>query len=238
VSLLRSLLAWVSGLSVFALGLGGVFAGTALGTRRGYDPAVKALCRRLIRCFRMSVRVKGLERLDRRRPYIFLSNHVNILDGFLLYGHIPWRFRGLELASHFRWPVYGRLIRIFGNIPVDPGSGAVSARGLRRARHVLRGGVSILVLPEGHRTRDGKLGGFGSGAFRLALGSGVDLVPVVMAGAFDALRTGSWRVTPGRVDLIVGEPLPAREHAAGGLEGLRSTTRGRMLSMLAGASGA
>jgi 1-acyl-sn-glycerol-3-phosphate acyltransferase len=233
VSLLASVLAWVSGASVFALIAGLIFAGTAVGSRAGYDPAAKALCRRLMRCFRMRVRVEGLERLQRGRPYIFLANHVNILDGFLLYGHLPWPFRGLELASHFRWPVYGPFARVFGNIPVDPRDGALSARGLARARRVLGRGVSILVLPEGHRTRSGSLGAFGRGAFRLALASGVELVPVVMAGAFDVLRTGSWRVTPGPVRVRVGEPLPVSGGAASGPDALRSLARERMLALLA-----
>lgn len=233
--LLTGLLAWASGLLVFSLMLWLTFAGAAFSTPRGYDAAAKLLCRRLVRSFRMRVRVEGLERLDRRQTYIFLANHVNILDGFLLYGHLPWVFRGLELAGHFSWPVYGLFTRLFGNIPVDPASPATTARGLRRAALLLRSGISILVLPEGHRTRDGRLGEFGRGAFRLAVQSGVPVVPVVMAGTFRVMRTGTWRITPGAVRVIVGEPLTAPESRRAGLEGIRDLARGRMREMLAAA---
>lgn len=227
-----SLLSWASGALVFSLMFGLAAIGAAFSSPRGYDLPAKALCRLLVRCFRMRVRVSGLEGLDQGRPYVFLANHVNILDGFLLYGHLPWVFRGLELASHFRWPVYGLFIRLFGNIPVDASDHRLSARGLGRAERALRKGISILVLPEGHRTRDGRLGGFGRGAFRLAVNSGVDVVPVVMAGAFQAMRTGSMRITPGPVRLMVGRCFPARQCASAGEKGLRELARARMLEML------
>ena len=232
---MRSLVAWTCGLFVFALLHLLVIVGAALSAPRLCDAPVKFLCRRLTRSFRMRVRVEGLERLVRGRTCIFVSNHVNILDGFLLYGHIPWAFRGLELAGHFSWPVYGRFTRLFGNIPVDPADPVTTARGLRRARRLLLQGVSILVLPEGHRTRDGRLGRFGRGAFSLALQSGMPVVPVVMAGAFCVMRTGSWRVKPGPVQVIVGEPFTREVCLRAGVEGLRDLARSRMQQMLAAA---
>jgi 1-acyl-sn-glycerol-3-phosphate acyltransferase len=232
VSALASLLSWASGLAVFSLILVLVFSGEALSGPRGYDAAAKLLCRRLVRCFRMRVQVEGLEALERGAAYIFIANHVNILDGFLLYGHLPWLFRALELASHFSWPVYGLFLRIFGNIPVDPSDPSLTARGLRRARRALRNGTSILVLPEGHRTRSGRLGSFGRGAFLLAAQSGAVLVPVVMHGAFRVMRTGSWRISPGKVRLIVGEPIRPQEYQALGTNGLAALARGRMHSLL------
>lgn len=232
---MRSFLAWACGLLIFALMYLVVLAGAVFAAPRIYEVPAKLLCRRLIRSFRMRIRVEGLEGLVRGRTYIFVSNHVNLLDGFLLYGHIPWVFRGLELAGHFSWPFYGRFTRLFGNIPVNPADPATTVRGLRRAGRLLRQGISILVLPEGHRTRDGRLGRFGRGAFSLAVQSGMPVVPVVMAGAFRVLRTGCWRVTPGPVRVIVGEPLTAAECRQAGTEGLRDLVRGRMQRMLASA---
>jgi 1-acyl-sn-glycerol-3-phosphate acyltransferase len=230
-----SLLAWTSGLLVFGLILPLVFAGAAFSSPHGYDAPAKVLCRRLVRSFRMRVRVEGLERLVNGRACVFVANHVNILDGFLLYGYLPRVMRGLELAAHFSWPVYGLFTRVFGNIPVDPADPATNARGLRRARRLLARGVSILVLPEGHRTRDGSLGPFGRGAFRLALQCGVPVVPVAIAGAFEVLRTGSRRVTPGPVRVLVGEPFAPEACVAAGADGLRDLARERMQRMLAAA---
>ena len=96
-----------------------VLAGAA--SPRSYDGVLKLLCRILVRCFPIRVEVSGLERLDRKKSYLFIANHVNILDGFVLYGYLPWLFRAVELERHFSWPVYGWFIRTFGNISVSPG---------------------------------------------------------------------------------------------------------------------
>jgi 1-acyl-sn-glycerol-3-phosphate acyltransferase len=203
-----------------------VLAGTA--SPRSYDRVLKVLCRLLVHCFGVRVELSGLEKLERAKSYLFIANHVNILDGFILYGWLPWLFRAVELEEHFSWPVYGWFIRTFGNIPVSPGSSARTAAGLRRANSTLRAGISILVLPEGHRTLTGEIGAFGRGAFRIAERTGARIVPVVMAGSFAVMRRGHWTVRPGKIRLRVGEPiLPRRETSA-----LRDLARERMIGML------
>ena len=193
-----------------------------------YDAVLKLLCRLLVSCFGVRVETSGLEKLDRGKSYLFIANHVNILDGFILYGWLPWLFRGVELEEHFSWPVYGWFIRVFGNIPVSPGSSARTAAGLRKAVKALNAGVSILVLPEGHRTLTGEMGPFGRGAFRIAERTGAPIAPVVMAGAFSVMRRGRWTVRPGTVRLRAGEPILPRGEASA----LRDLARERMAALL------
>ena len=197
---------------------------------RSYDRVLKLLCRLLVRCFVVRVETSGLGKLEGRKSYLFISNHVNILDGFVLYGWLPALFRGVELEEHFSWPVYGWFIRRFGNIPVSPGSPARTAAGLRRADKALGAGISLLVLPEGHRTKTGGLGVFGRGAFRIAERTGAEIVPVVMAGAFHVMRRGRWTVQPGTVRMMVGDPIPASSRPDAAT--LRDLAREKMTIML------
>jgi len=228
---LLSAVSWISGIIVFCLMalLLLVLAGAA--SPRSYDGVLKTMCRLLLRCFPVRVQVVGLSRLDRGKPYLFIANHVNLLDGFLLYGHLPWMFRGIELESHFSWPIYGWFIRRFGNFPVSPGSAARSAAGLRRADRALAAGQSILVLPEGRRTRTGALGAFGRGAFRLAERTGAAIVPIVMAGAYSVMRKGRWTVHPGTVRMVIGDPIDPARHRRDA-SGLRDLARAKMERML------
>ncbi len=229
---LVSVLSWTGGILVFAFMslLLLIFAG--ISSPRSYDGVLKLLCRILVHCFPVRVEVWGLSRLDRRRSYLFISNHVNILDGFFLYGWLPWLFRAVELDTHFTWPVYGWFIRTFGNIPVSPGSAAETAAGMRRADRALREGISILVLPEGHRTRTGSLGGFGRGAFRIAERTLGEIAPVVIAGAFHVMRIGRWTVKPGTVRILVGDPIRTGDLARRDALSLRDLVRERMELML------
>jgi 1-acyl-sn-glycerol-3-phosphate acyltransferase len=232
VTVLTSLLSWMLGFAVFGMMVAYLFIFTPIASPAGYDGVAKVLCRLLAHCFVVRVRVEGLERLDRGRNYIFLSNHVNILDGFLLFGYLPWSFRSLELEEHFSWPVYGWFTRAFGNIPVSPTGGNKAFAGLRRADRLLRNGTSLLVLPEGHRTRTGRLGSFGRGAFYIAVRTGVEMVPMVIIGAFQVLRTGSWKVRPRTVRIVVGDTFTPSECRALGAAALRDRARERMARML------
>ncbi len=232
-----SLLSWMAGIAVFSFMslVLLVFAGIA--SARSYDAVLKLLCRLLVRCFPIKVEVSGLRGLDLRKSYLFIANHVNILDGFVLYGYLPWLFRAVELEEHFSWPVYGWFIRTFGNIPVSPGSGAKTAAGMRRADKALNAGISILVLPEGHRTRTGTLGAFGRGAFRIAVRTGVEMVPVVMAGAFHVMRVGRWTVRPGTVRVVAGEVIKPASYPRYDAVALRDLAHDRMARMLREAEG-
>ena len=91
----------------------------------------------------------------------FVSNHVNLFDPFVLYSAMPQFIRGLELESHFRIPVYGWLMKRFGNVPVpDVNRPSDLKRMWRLTRAALDSGVSLVVFPEGSRTITGRVGRF------------------------------------------------------------------------------
>ena len=225
-----SVLSWLAGAAVFSFMSLLLMMLAGIASPRSYDGVLKVLCRVLVRCFVVRVRTSGLEKLARGKSCLFISNHVNILDGFILYGWLPVLFRGVELERHFSWPVYGWFIRRFGNIPVSPGSPARTAAGLRRADKALRAGMSLVVLPEGHRTRTGDLGPFGRGAFMIAERAATDIVPVVLAGAYAVMRRSRWTIRPGTVRVIVGDPIPASPGKDASR--LRDLARDRMTRML------
>jgi 1-acyl-sn-glycerol-3-phosphate acyltransferase len=230
VTCVGSVISWLAGAAVFSFMSLLLLVLAGIASAQSYDSVLKFLCRVLVRCFVVRVQASGQGKLASGKSYLFISNHVNILDGFVLYGWLPVLFRAVELEEHFSWPVYGWFIRTFGNIPVSPGSPARTAAGLRRADKALGAGVSLLVLPEGHRTLTGGLGSFGRGAFRIAKRAGAEVVPVIIAGSFHVMRRGRWTVRPGTVRMLIGDPIPAspRRDAAA----LRDLAYRRMAAML------
>ena len=138
-----------------------------------------------------------------------MLNHVNILDAFVFYSAFPGWARGIEEESHFDWPVYGWVIRRMGQVPVSRKSGIKAMESLRRAAELIRGkrDFSFMVLPEGTRTRDGKLGRFKKGGFLLALETGLDILPLVQKGAYRINRRGSLFIRPGRVEFVIEKPV-------------------------------
>lgn len=203
-----------------------------LGNQKLLDPLIKLVCRVLPLGFGCRVRVTGRARVDPGKPYIFMSNHVNIFDPVILYGHIPNFLRAVELESHFSWPVWGTITRRLGNIPISHKHMARALESLHKAAELMRQGTSIAILPEGHRTRDGRLGAFMRGPFRLALNVEADIVPMAMKGGFDRKNVHSRLVRPGRMELAIGRPISFQTFAAQTERELRNTVRAAIQTLL------
>lgn len=218
---LRSLLSWIGGALVLVPMAFVLVVCPFFMSRKRWDPLVKGLCRALVRAFGYQVRLFGLENLPtsilpggvQASGFVIVANHVNLMDAFLLFGYLPCPFRGLEQLQHFSWPVYGALIRRFGNIALDQSGGGRTAGALMAAGEALRNGTSLLILPEGHRTRTGRFGPFMRGAFRLAHKTAAVLVPVVQRGGWEVFHKGEKLVRPGPVDLVVLPPWTVERRA-------------------------
>lgn len=199
-----------------------------------FHPYTKWACRVILRSLLVRVKVEGLEHFKRDKVYLFICNHVNILDVLVLYGHIPNYFRGVELDEHFDWFFYGLVIRRLGMIPISQTNGRSAMKSLRYAQQVIAGGTSVLILPEGGRTLDGRFQPFKRGAFVLAKKAGVDVVPSVMTGAFEIMRKGSLLIRPGRMTLRFGQPLAFEDIQQWDTQTIESVVRARMETLFHG----
>jgi 1-acyl-sn-glycerol-3-phosphate acyltransferase len=146
------------------------------------------------------VEVRKSPGFDPRRTCFLVSNHVNLFDPFVLYGVTPQFFRGLELESHFRIPVYGWLMKRFGNVSVPALTRPSDLKRMwRMTQSALDRGVSLVVFPEGSRTITGHVGPFYDGVFRMALQFGAPITPVSIVGSFEFNRKTSWMLRPSRI---------------------------------------
>ncbi|MCD6396912.1 MAG: 1-acyl-sn-glycerol-3-phosphate acyltransferase [Spirochaetaceae bacterium] len=202
------------------------------GNQRLFDPLIKLLCRIFPSVFGIKIKTTGLENIDPKKTHIFMANHVNIFDGFILYGYIPSFIRGIELEDHFSWPLWGTITRKMGNIPIshkNPESALIS---LDKASTVISHGTSVTILPEGHRTRDGKLQEFKGGPFRLAKNAKVDIIPIAMKGLWHRKSVHSKIVRPGNVELLIGNPVTAESYKNISHKELKPKIREIILRML------
>lgn len=173
----------------------------------------------LLRCFTkqmvwvsgIDLHVHGLENLDRTKSYVVMFNHFNFLDHFVIYDVLKLRLRGLEKEAHFHWPVYGRLMRLIGIIPIPPrGNTEKALESLEIAKNKINEGYSMLIAPEGTRTVDGNLGSFKKGGFHLAIQTQADILPVVFQGMYAFNKKHSKLLQPGRVDLYIEPAIPTK----------------------------
>lgn len=154
------------------------------------------------------VRVHGLERIAPQGSYLLVSNHLSYMDTPVMLAHIPVQFRFLAKRGLFQIPLLGQHLSRTGHIPVprDDPRAAVKAMQLAAAT-IQRKRISLLIFPEGGRSRDGELQPFKEGAAYIAIRAGVPIVPVAIRGTREVLPFGSGVVKSGIVELHILEPI-------------------------------
>lgn len=205
----RSFFIWVLTLPVFLAACLAILLATFLLRGRALEAVIKGGCRAVLAVAGVRLRVRGRENIVPGRGYIAMMNHVNFFDPLVYQAVFPGPMRGAEEESHFRWPVYGATIRRLGMFPIDRKDTARAIETLRRAAAWVRSrpGSSFGIMPEGTRTRDGRLSPFKRGGFVMAVETGLDILPIVQRGAYEVARKGSLVIRPGRVEVTVEPPV-------------------------------
>ncbi|MCA1757016.1 MAG: 1-acyl-sn-glycerol-3-phosphate acyltransferase [Bacteroidales bacterium] len=127
----------------------------------------------------------GKENLT-EKTCVIVANHQSILDIPLIH-ILGGDFRWVSKESVFRIPLLGATMRMAGYIPVIRGNAESVTAMMNRAEEYLKEGVSVILFPEGTRTKDGEVKRFRSGAFRLALSVNMPVQPVVIDGTAGVL---------------------------------------------------
>jgi 1-acyl-sn-glycerol-3-phosphate acyltransferase len=205
---IRSLFLWaISGIHFAVVCTLLIFLAIFVDPRKNDWPQ-RLFFRNILRLIGVQFEVHRSGGFDPQRTSIFVSNHVNIFDPFVVYSAIPQFFRGFELESHFKIPIYGSLMGRFGNIPVPDAPSRESLEVMtKRAKAALDSGISLIVFPEGARTRDGHVHNFKKGIFNLAQKFGIPIVPVSIAGAYQCFQTGNWMLYPGKITVYVHDTI-------------------------------
>ncbi len=175
------------------------------------DRPIKYSMKALFAILFIRINCVGKKHIDVNKSYVFMPNHTSYFDPWVLNVCIPNYVRGLETTRHFKWPVYGFYIRYFGNIPINPKSLSESLKSIRQAASYLKNGKSVIVFPEGTRTKDGNLGQFKRLPFLLAKESKKDIIPVGTAGLSTLLPYKSFLIKPCRITIRFGQKIPAEE---------------------------
>jgi 1-acyl-sn-glycerol-3-phosphate acyltransferase len=207
---IRALVLWaVSGVHFFVLCSLLVLLGMVVDPRKNDWPQ-RVFFRNILRLAGARFVVQQSQGFDPNRTSLFVCNHVNLFDPFVIYSAIPQFVRGFELASHFKIPAYGWMMGRFGNVPV-PDESDRSRAGIqemtRKARSAFDSGVSLIAFAEGSRTRDGRVGPFQKGVFRLAIKFGVPIVPMSIVGSYEFHRTGDWMLYPGKITVFLHDTI-------------------------------
>ena len=154
----------------------------------------------------VEVSVDGLERVTPGRTYVFVANHQSIYDIPCLFWNIPFQLRIIAKESLGRFPMLGPHLKRTGHMLVDR-SKPDRAGIFGWASRLTSNGLSLIVFPEGTRSRDGRMGKFKGGSIMLAMQAGLPIVPISVIGSRHVMKKGELTTRPGRVALIVHDPI-------------------------------
>lgn len=151
-------------------------------------------------------RVEGTVPDDPRRPYVVVANHESFVD-ILLISHLPMEMKWLSKAEFFKIPLVGWMMRLATDIPVRRGERDSAIEALRQCGIRLDRKVSVMIFPEGTRSKAGDLQPFKDGAFSTAIAAGVPILPLAVHGTKTALRKSDWRLGRSHAVVRVLEPI-------------------------------
>ena len=205
---LRSGLLWAVSLTHFFIGATFLVSLGMLIDPRKTDSLQRFFARNVLRLAGVRFEVRYAPGFDPRRTSIFVCNHVNIFDPFVVYSAVPQFARGWELEEHFDVPVYGRMMKRFGNVPVArrPTPAALKKM-LKLTKEALDNGVSVVVFAEGGRTLDGRVQPFRDGIFRMLRQLPYPIVPMSIVGSFEFHRKGSRMLYPSKIVVYIHDTI-------------------------------
>jgi 1-acyl-sn-glycerol-3-phosphate acyltransferase len=170
----------------------------------------------------VKVTVTARAPLDPKRPYVFMANHASMVDIWAMFIVLPVPFRFIAKKQLGGIPLFGWAMRAGRFIFIDRQNALAARRSIEEAARRIKAGQSVMIFPEGTRTRDGTLGSFKQGGFHLAIDSGADIVPVAIRGTRALMPPGTPLIRAGNVEIELGVPISTA--------GLGPPDRGRMVT--------
>src|SRR5262245_5070929 len=186
-------------IAVYTIVLGTLSLASSLFEKRGYFAhwCARTWARLILVTTGVRVEIRGLERLERGRTYVFVSNHQSHYDTAVLFASLPFQLRIIAKDSLGRFPFLGWHLRRTGHILVDrkrPDRRAI----LEWAGRLTGGGLSLIVYPEGTRSADGHVAPFKAGGFHIAMSAGLPVVPISLTGTRHIMQKGRLAAHPAR----------------------------------------
>jgi 1-acyl-sn-glycerol-3-phosphate acyltransferase len=153
------------------------------------------------------VKVTGLEKIDTTKSHVYAVNHGSAMDIPVLYVYLPFQFRIVFKKELLSYPVVGWQLKRSGQVCIDQQKPTNSIAAIRSAVKSLKGGMPLVIYPEGGRTPDGEIKPFLPGAFFLAIKAQVDIVPVALVGTYELLPMNTYHIKCRPLEMRVGEPI-------------------------------
>jgi 1-acyl-sn-glycerol-3-phosphate acyltransferase len=171
-------------------------------------------CRVVLFVAGAKVTVRRNSTLDPKKSYVFICNHTSHMDAPAIIANIGRPLRLIAKRSLSYIPFFGTAAKRMGHVFIDRKDRRAATMAIqRRLEHGLTDGVGLFFFAEGTRNGEDALLPFKKGASIAAIETGLDVVPIAIAGAREVLPPNQFSLfTPGPITLVVGEPIPVASY--------------------------
>jgi len=177
---------------------------------------------------RWKLQINGRQHIKSGQSYVVISNHASMTDIMILY-NLGMQFKWLAKSSLFKIPFLGWNMSLMQYIPLERGRHGSIRKSYHKAKEWLKQGMSVLIFPEGTRSRDGSLSEFRNGAFKMAIELQKPILPIVLFGTEKTIPKGQWLVGPRiKMSLSVLPPVETKDYDPNDFEKLKNTVHDLM----------
>jgi len=161
----------------------------------------------------MFVKVTGRENIQKNTSYIIVLNHQSYYDIFLIYGWIGIDIKWVMKMELRKIPGLGICCEKIGHIFIDRTNTQVAIESMNKVKKKLVNGTSVVIFPEGTRSKTKELGAFKRGAFRLAFDLGLPILPITLIGTKEILPSNMFNLLPGNAQMIIHKPVDINKYS-------------------------
>lgn len=178
------------------------------------------------------VTVKGGENIPKDKPVVFIGNHQGNFDIPLLLGYVGKPMGFISKIEMTKIPVISTWMKYLHCVFMDRNDIRQSITAINTGIESIKNGNSIIIFPEGTRSRSNNVGEFKQGSFKLATKSGAPIVPITMKGTYKLFEENKGRITPAKVEIIISEPIETKDLNPQELKELPDKVRDIIISKL------
>lgn len=176
----------------------------------GINKVVQDWARDLLRVAGVKYNVKGLENIPKDRAVLFTSNHQGNFDIPLMITQLGQTNPLVAKISLENMPFISNWMKLFDCLFIDRENARQSLGVFSKAEKIIKEGRSIIIFPEGTRSKGKELGTFKEGAFKIAIKSGAPVVPVAIDGSYKVMEANGFWIRPAEVNITILPPIETK----------------------------
>jgi 1-acyl-sn-glycerol-3-phosphate acyltransferase len=169
--------------------------------------------------------IKNKNKILKGTPYIIISNHQSHYDIITLVTTLGIQFRWIIKKEILKLPIFGYALYASRNIFIDRSNTARAIESINKGIDRLPKGVSVMVFAEGTRSPDGQIHEFKKGGFVTAVRRKIPILPVTVNGSRRVMRKGSFNLKPGKIQIVIGDPIDTSSYTTDTVQDLINKTR-------------